>query len=264
MTQTFADGAITLNIADDVATLTLNRPEKRNALTQAMWKALPEAAAVVEQDAAAKVLVLTGAGGHFAAGADISEFEVVYATRDSAAAYAVEIAAGMEAIAHLTKPTIAAIPGACVGGGLGLALCCDLRLAADHAKLGITPGKLGLMYSLGDTRRLVEAVGPSAAKDILFTGRILTANEALSIRLIDAAVSADTFATTVAEKAAAIAAASQWSARRTKAVVRLILDGQTQDDDTTRGWFLDGLEGDDFREGRDAFLQKRTPAFPYR
>lgn len=264
MSQSFADGALILTVADDVATLTLNRPDKRNALTQAMWRALPQAAAAVEADASAKVLVLTGAGGHFAAGADIGEFETVYATRESAAAYAVEIAAGMEAIAHLSKPTLAAIPGACVGGGLGLALCCDIRMAAEPAKLGITPGKLGLMYSLGDTRRLVEAVGPSAAKDILFTGRIMNAAEALAIRLIDAAVPGETLAEAVAARAAAIASASQWSARRTKAVVRLILDGQTEDDETTRGWFLDGLEGEDFREGRDAFLQKRSPVFPYR
>ncbi|MBX3478474.1 MAG: enoyl-CoA hydratase/isomerase family protein [Brevundimonas sp.] len=264
MTEPFADGAILLSVDADVATVTLNRPDKRNALTQAMWRALPGVMTRVEQDRAAKVTVLTGAAGTFAAGADIAEFETVYATRDSAAAYAVEIAAAMEAVAHLSKPTIAAIPGACVGGGLGLALCCDLRIASDRAKLGITPGKLGLMYSLGDTRRLVEAVGPSAAKDILYTGRILTADQALAVRLIDAACPAETLADAVAEKASAIASASQWSARRTKAVVRRILDGQVQDDDATRDWFLDSLEGEDFREGRDAFLQKRTPVFPYR
>lgn len=262
--QTFADDAIVLQTADDIATLTLNRPGKRNALTQAMWRALPPAIAAVEADTSIKVLILTGAGGHFAAGADIGEFETVYATRDSAAAYTAEIAAGMDAVARLTKPTIAAVSGACVGGGLGLALCCDLRLATDQAKLGITPGKLGLMYSLGDTRRLVEAVGASAAKDILFTGRILTSQEALLIGLIDAAVPVDGFDAVVAAKAAAISVASQWSARQTKAVVRLILDGQIEDDDITRGWFLDALEGEDFLEGRDAFLQKRTPAFPYR
>ncbi len=264
MPRTFADGALELRIQDDVAVLTLNRPDKRNALTQAMWRALPAVVAEVEADPAAKVMVLTGAGGHFAAGADIGEFETVYATRDSAAAYAAEIARAMEAVAHLSKPSVAAIPGACVGGGLGLALCCDIRMAADHAKLGITPGKLGLRYSLGDTRRLVEAVGPSAAKDILFTGRILTADEALSLRLIDASLPSADLDGAVRAKADAIASASQWSARRTKAVVRRILDGQTRDDDTTQGWFLDGLEAEDFREGRDAFLQKRTPVFPFR
>ncbi|MNS98498.1 putative enoyl-CoA hydratase echA8 [compost metagenome] len=120
------------------------------------------------------------------------------------------------------------------------------------------------MYSVGDTRRLVEAVGASAAKDILFTGLILQAGDALSLRLVDAVVAPDDLAQAVADKAAAIATASQWSARRTKAVVRLILDGVTEDTDETRGWFLDALEGEDFREGRDAFLAKRAPVFPYR
>lgn len=264
MTQIYAENTLTLSVADDVATLTLNRPDKRNALTQAMWRALPDVIAAVEADAAVKVLILTGAGGCFAAGADIGEFETVYATRESASAYAVEIGAAMDALAALSKPSIAAIAGACVGGGLGLALACDLRIAAEDAKLGITPGKLGLMYSLGDTRRLVEAVGASAAKDILFTGRILKAADALSLRLVDAVAGPDALTIAVKDKAAAIAAASQWSARRTKAVVRLILDSVTQDTDETRGWFLDALEGEDFREGRDAFLAKRAPAFPYR
>lgn len=264
MSLSFADDALILTVSRDVGVLTLNRPDKRNALTQAMWRALPQAIAAVEKDAAIKVLVVTGAGGAFAAGADIAEFETVYATRESAAAYAAEIAEAMEALANLSKPTIAAIPGPCVGGGLGLALCCDIRMASDKARLGITPGKLGLMYALGDTRRLVETVGPSAAKDILYTGRILSATEALAIRLIDAACPPEELEAAVAAKAESIATASQWSARRTKAVVRRILDGQIQDDDTTRAWFLDALEGEDFHEGRDAFLQKRTPAFPYR
>lgn len=264
LSKTFADDTLTLTVSNDVAVLTLNRPDKRNALTQAMWRALPQAVAAIENDAAVKVLVVTGAGGAFAAGADIAEFETVYATRESAAAYAAEIAEAMEALANLSKPTIAAIAGPCVGGGLGLALCCDIRMASDKARLGITPGKLGLMYSLGDTRRLVEAVGPSAAKDILYTGRILSAAEAQAIRLIDAACAPEDLDAAVAAKTEAIASASQLSARRAKAVVRRILDGQTQDDDATRAWFLDALEGEDFREGRDAFLQKRTPVFPYR
>lgn len=264
MSHSFADGALTLSASNDVALLTLNRPDKRNALTQAMWRALPDAIETAAKDRAVKVLVVTGAGGAFAAGADIAEFETVYANRDSAAAYAAEIAAAMEALADLSKPTIAAISGPCVGGGLGLALCCDIRMASEKAKLGITPGKLGLMYSLNDTRRLVEAVGPSAAKDILYTGRILSAAEAADLGLIDAVCAAEDLDSAVAAKAEAIASTSQWSVRRTKAVVRRILDGQTHDDEATRAWFLDSLEGEDFREGRDAFLQKRSPAFPYR
>lgn len=264
MKKTFAGEALRLTLENDVATLALDRPEKRNALNQAMWSALPEAVAAVEADPAIKVLLLTGSGGHFAAGADIGEFEAVYATRKTAAAYSRDIAAAVDALAGLSKPTIARIQGACVGGGMALALACDLRMAAQDAKLGITPGKLGLMYSLADTKRLVDAVGGAAAKDLLFSGRIVSADEALAIRLVGSLHAPEALDAAVQEKAAAIAAASQWSARKTKAVVGLILAGVADDTDDTHAWFLDATEGPDFIEGRDAFLAKRAPAFPFR
>lgn len=264
MRKAFADGALQLALEDDVASLTLDRPEKRNALNKAMWRALPEAIALADTDPRIKVLVLSGSGGHFAAGADIGEFEAVYATRETAAAYSRDIAAGVDALAKLSKPTIARIAGACVGGGMALALACDLRMAAQDAKLGITPGKLGLMYSLADTKRLVDAVGGAIAKDLLFSGRIVSAEEALVMRLVGSLHAADQLDAAVLDKAKAIAAASQWSARKTKAVVDLILSGVTVDTDATRDWFLDATEGVDFIEGRDAFLAKRTPVFPFR
>lgn len=260
----FADQTLSLDLDGDVALLTLNRPEKRNALNKAMWEALPQAIEAVARNDGAKVLVLTGAGGHFAAGADISEFESVYATRDSTQAYFASVARGMDAVADLAKPVIAQIAGACVGGGMGLALCCDLRLASADAKLGITPGKLGLMYSLADTKRLVDAVGASSAKDMLMTGRILPAPEAHAIRLVDEVHAADDLARAVAEKAGAVAKASQWSARKTKAIIALILQGVPADTPQTEAWLLDAVEGADFIEGRDAFLAKRAPVFPFR
>ena len=258
-----ATEGLELTVEGAVATLVLNRPARRNAVNRAMWQGLP---GVLETARAAKVkvLILTGAGEAFAAGADISEFERVYATRQTARAYFGEIAAGMAALAAFESPTLARIDGACVGGGLGLALCCDLRIASDRARLGITPAKLGLMYALADTRRLVDVVGPSRAKDILYTGRILEAAEALAFGLVDSVVPADRLDGAVSEKAATIAAASQWSARKTKAVVARILAGQVDDDALTGAWMLDAVEGEDFVEGRDAFLAKRTPKFPFR
>ena len=221
-----------LRVADEIATLTLNRPARRNAVNRAMWRGLPE---VLEAARAArvKVLVLTGAGEAFAAGADIAEFEQVYADRATAGAYFGEIAAAMDALANFESPTLARIDGACVGGGLGLALCCDLRIASDRARLGITPAKLGLMYALSDTKRLVDVVGPTRAKDILYTGRILTADEALAVGLVDAVTSVEGLDAAAAAKAEAIAAASQWSARKAKAVVSRILNGQATDDAET-------------------------------
>lgn len=252
-----------LAVTGEIATLTLNRPARRNAVNRAMWQGLP---GVLDAARAArvKVLILTGAGEAFAAGADISEFEQVYADRATAGAYFAEIARAMDALARFESPTLARIDGACVGGGLGLALCCDLRIASDRARLGITPAKLGLMYALADTKRLVDVVGPSRAKDILYTGRILDAGEALAIGLVDAVTSVADLDTAILAKAEAIAGASQWSARKTKQIIRRIQDGQVGDDAETNAWMLDAVEGEDFAEGRDAFLGKRTPRFPFR
>lgn len=252
-----------LQVADEIATLTLNQPARRNAVNRVMWRGLPGMLETVRA-ARAKVLILTGAGEAFAAGADISEFGEVYADRATAGAYFGEIAAAMDALASFETPTVARIDGACVGGGLGLALCCDIRIASDRARLGITPAKLGLMYALADTKRLVDVVGPSRAKDILYTGRILSADEALGIGLVDTVCPVEGLDAAVMAKAEAIAAASQWSARKAKAVVRRILDGQAQDDAETSAWMLDAVEGEDFVEGRDAFMGKRTATFPFR
>lgn len=260
----FADGALKLEFIADRAILTLDRPEKRNALSQAMWQALPEAVAAVEAEAGAKLLIVTGAAGHFAAGADISEFDVVYADRAASGVYARAAYEGVEAVGRLSKPSIAMIRGACVGGGMAIALACDLRLAATNARLGITPAKLGIMYNLADTKRLVETVGPSAAKDILFTGRIMGADEALGLRLVDTVHAPEALKAAVLEKAAAICANSQWTTRKAKALVRMILNGASDDDAATRAWFLDAVEGEDFKEGRAAFMAKRTPNFTFR
>lgn len=248
---------------DGLAWLVLSRPDKRNALNQAMWRAIPGLLAQAADDTSVKVLGVTGAGGAFAAGADIAEFEAAYATRESTAAYAADIARAMDGLADFPKPTLARIAGACVGGGLGLALACDLRFAADNARLGITPGKLGLVYPLGDTKRLVQAVGPSTAKDLLYTGRLVDAAEALRLRLVNQVHGADTLDEAVAAYAAQVTAASQWTARNTKRMVRLVLDGQVADSEETIAMFLDAVEAPDFQEGRQAFQEKRPPRFPY-
>lgn len=249
--------------AGGIVRLLLNRPAKKNALSLEMWRLIPRLLAAAADDPACKVLIVQGAGGSFAAGADISEFESAYATRESTADYAAAIAAAMDGLAGFAKPTIALIQGACVGGGLGLALACDLRFAAADARLGITPGKLGLVYPLGDTRRLVQAVGPSAAKDLLFTGRLLGAEEAKAMGLLDRVLPAGEVEAATLAYAGDICAASQWSARATKRMIARVLAGQTADCAATQAEFLDAVEGPDFQEGRRAFVEKRKPAFPF-
>lgn len=243
------------------AHLVLNKPEKKNALSEAMWRAIPKLLAEAEADPAVRLLVVRGEGGAFAAGADISEFEEVYATAERAADYSRAIAAALDGLAAFPRPTVAAIEGACVGGGCGIALACDMRFAAHGAKFGITPGKLGLVYTLNDTRRLIDAVGVSAAKDILFTGRILASDEALSLGLIDRLTAPEALMDEVAAFTDQVAVTSAVSARITKQIIARIQAGQAEDDAETRKLFLDAFQGADFQEGYRAFLAKRKPDF---
>jgi enoyl-CoA hydratase/carnithine racemase len=170
----------------------------------------------------------------------------------------------VDALAKLDRPVLAHIEGFCVGAGSALALACDIRLTAADAKFGITPAKLGLMYNLADTKRLVDAVGPGKAKDILFTGRLLDADEALAFGLVDIVIPTADLETAVAAKAAQICANSQWSIRASKRVIRQILDGAPDDTEETQRWFVDAVLAEDFLEGRAAFMGKRSPDFKYR
>ncbi len=256
-----SEEAITLERKESYAILRLNRPDKRNALNLAMWRRMVELLAEAEANPAIAVLVVAGEGTTFAAGADIEEMKAVFEDASIASTIAEETYTAQKALYRFPKPTVAMIRGACVGGGCGIALCCDLRFADHTAKLGITPGKLGLVYSLADTKRLIDAVGPSAAKDILFTGRIIEAEEAKTLGLIDRLVNADSLEDDVLAFIELVCGASQFSARSTKQIVQMILDGQTDDTSETRQLFIDAFSGEDFKEGFSAFKEKRKPDF---
>lgn len=246
-----------------VATIHLNRPAKRNALNLDMWRGLQAAVEAADQDPVVKLIVVTGEGGAFAAGADIEEFGKTFTDPDAAATAAQVTYQAQKRLYRAIKPTIAKISGACVGGGCGIALCCDMRFADTTARFGITPAKLGLFYTLSDTKRLVDAVGPSRAKDILYTGRILDASEALTIGLIDRLLAPEQLESAVADYAAEVCAASQFSVRSTKRVVQDILDGQADDGPENLKKFADAFSGEDFKEGHTAFIKKRKPKFRF-
>ncbi|MBS0478364.1 MAG: enoyl-CoA hydratase/isomerase family protein [Proteobacteria bacterium] len=239
-----------------VAHLVIDRAAKRNAIDQSMWEAFPDLIGRAMADDDARVLMLRAAEpGAFSAGADINEFAA--GARDSAwrARNQAAIVAAQTILSRAPKPTIAFVEGDCVGGGCGLAIACDLRIATAAARFGITPAKLGLVYSLHDTKLLVDLVGPAQAKRILFTAGLIDATEAHRIGLVDL-LDADPFAL-----ADTIAANSPHTARETKAMVRRILDGQTHDDHLTGKLFADAFTLPDFTEGVTAFLEKRKPDF---
>ncbi len=246
-----------LAIEDRVARLTIARAHKRNAMTHAMWEMVP--GMVVEACAGARLLVVEGAGASFCAGADIGEFAA--ATHDPAwrAANQAAIGAAMAALAGAAIPTIARIEGDCIGGGCGLALCCDLRIAGPSARFGITPARLGLVYSLEDTRRLVQAVGPSQAKRILFSAELIDAGEAARIGLVT--MLAEDTGAEVERMAGVLTRVSGHSQRESKLMVTRIQSGQNEDDEQTRVLFNAAFDGDDFREGSAAFLERRPARF---
>jgi enoyl-CoA hydratase/carnithine racemase len=247
-----------------IATVVLNKPDTHNAISLGMYKRIPEIFAELDADAGVKVVVVRGAGTRsFASGADISEFEEVRGNSASAKAYNEHVAAAEHAIERVAKPTIAMVHGYCIGGGCGVALACDIRFADEHSRFGITPAKLGLVYSLESTKRLVDVVGPSRAKWILFSGQHVYADDALRLGLIDELVPADDLEKQTYEFARLITTRAQFSVRSAKRIVDLVLAGQTTDDDVTTGIRNSSFDTDDYAEGVRSFLEKRPPRFTW-
>ncbi|MGP1353631.1 MAG: enoyl-CoA hydratase/isomerase family protein [Parasphingopyxis sp.] len=244
-----------------IARLLIDRPDKRNAFTQDMWELFPNLLADAMDDEAIRVMIVSASEREsaFSAGADIAEFAAGAKDADWRAKNQAAIRKVQHDLARAPKPTVAVIDQDCIGGGCGIAIACDMRVAGPNARFGITPAKLGLVYSLHDTKLLVDLVGPAQAKRILFTGQLLSAEEAQRIGLVT--ILADdphAEATALAETMASVSPHSQ---RTSKAIVRRILDGQADDDAETAAQFDAAFEGTDFKEGVSAFLEKRKAQF---
>jgi len=247
---------IRLRTDGPIARLLLDRALKRNAMTTAMFEALPGLVAEAVADPAVRVIVLqSNRAGIFCAGADIAEMSSHANDPAWRQANEAAISRAQFELARAEKPVIALIDGDCVGGGCGLALACDIRVATARARFGITPAKLGLVYPLHDTKLLVDLIGPGQAKRMLFTAGLLDAAEALRIGLIDL------LADDADELIDAIVTNSAHSTRWSKAMIRRILDGQAHDDEATRAIFTQAFTGPDFTEGVAAFLGKRPARF---
>lgn len=238
-----------------VATLIIDNPARRNAMSLAMYTAVPAAVATIVDDPAVRAVVLRGAGDvAFGAGSDISEFAELRTGAAAARYNAVEEAA-VRAIETIGVPVIAAIHGPCMGGGAGMALCADLRFAADDASFAIPPAKLGIGYPATSTARLAAAVGRSRAKDLLFSGRVIDAAEARRIGLVDAVVPKAELDATVAAYVAQIAR----NAPLTILAAKLAVD--RGDSPESRAAIEACYASADYAEGIRAFTEKRRPSF---
>lgn len=244
-------------VAGGVGTITIDRPGKRNAMSADMWRALPGLLDRLAAHPGVRVLVLTGAGGDFCAGADISELADINRHDGAHLSTAAE-----EALAAFPKPSLAAIEGFCVGGGCQLAAACDLRFATEGARFGITPAKLGIVYPAAATVRLVRLVGPAAAKYLLYSADLVGAGHALRVGLVDEVVPADGLRARVSAFTETLASRSLLTQRATKEIVDAIAAGHPVED-LVRGWQEEAAAGGDVTEGVAAFLERRTPAFTW-
>ncbi|MEV4195674.1 enoyl-CoA hydratase/isomerase family protein [Streptomyces toxytricini] len=243
------DAALLHSVADGVATVVISHPAKRNAMTAAMWRALPELLDALSADRAVRVLVLTGAGPTFCAGAEISSL----AGKEDPQALAVR---AEEALAAFPKPTIAAVRGFCVGGGSQLAAACDLRFAEEGSSFGVTPARLGIVYPASSTRRLVSLVGPATAKYLLYSAELIGAEHALRAGFLDELLPAGRLEARVAEFARILTTRSQL----TQAAAKEFADGRT---DRDAHWAAEAAGSGDTAEGVAAFLERRSPAFTW-
>jgi enoyl-CoA hydratase/carnithine racemase len=247
-----------------VATLILNRPESHNAINIGMYTQLPDLVRSLDLDSDINVIVIRGAGEKsFASGADIGEFERERGNAESARRYNERVAAAERALEQVSKPTIAMIHGYCVGGGAGLALACDVRFADSRARFAITPSKLGLVYSLESTKRVVDLVGPSRAKWILMSGLQIPAERAWRLGRCDELAEPEQLEELTYEFADTVTTRAQFSVRAGKEIVRRIVSGQVEDDEETTHLRNSSFDTQDYAEGVRAFLQKRAARFQW-
>lgn len=250
---------ILYGVKDSIGRITFNRPEARNAFTFRMYERLGEICAQAAADSSLRVLVLSGADEKaFAAGTDISEFRNFTKPQD-ALDYEVRINGLLEGLERLPIPTIAAISGACTGGGSGIAACCDLRIAAANARFGVPIARtLGNCLSMQNYARLAALLGHARVKELLFTGRLMDAAEARSIGLVSEVLpDFATLQTRAGELARTIASNAPLTLRVTKEALRRIREAAAPQDDPEM--VLTCYMSRDFQEGMDAFLNKRTP-----
>lgn len=263
VSREYAGGKLLQSVGEGIAILTINNPEKLNAISVEVAEGLGDALTVLHDDPAVRVLILTGAGEKaFISGGDISQFEKTRPNAEVAAKSAEKFRQRQGLLANFPKPTISAIRGYCLGGGLGTALNTDIRIAAHGSRFGIPAARLGIAYGFDGLSRLVALVGPSRARLILFTGMRFSAEEALSFGLIDRLVAPEELWPATLEIARQIAVNAPLAITAAKITIGEILkDHHKRDMQAIADIGTKCMDSEDFREGRRAFMEKRVPKF---
>jgi enoyl-CoA hydratase/carnithine racemase len=262
--EALGDAAPHLAVTRDggVATVELRRPDKHNAISFAMWHAFGRLMPLLAEDDDVDVVVLRGTpGGPFSAGADIAEFTTLRSDPEGARRYGEAVEAGEQALIRFPKPTVALVEGFAIGGGTQLAVACDLRVCERGSRFGVTPAKLGIVYALGSTARLVEVVGPAWARWILLTGDLVDAETALRIGLVHEVVEPGQVEARALQLAATMSSRARVSLEGGKAMVDRAVAGRLAEDDEVRALYARSWGSAEYAEGVAAFLSKRAPDF---
>ena len=255
---------IRAHVTGAIGHVVFNNPERHNAVSLEMWDAVEQALSAFQNDDAVRIVVLSGAGGKsFVSGADISKFESERGSKDATQHYNARLKVVYDLIENYDKPTIAMINGYCIGGGLNLATCADMRIASTKSKFAMPAAKLALGYPFDAIRRLVNAVGAASAKQLMFTAKSIDADTALRLGLVQEVVSEDDLGARIDALAGTIAGNAPMTVRAMKYIATQVMLADPDKRDLARcdEMVAACFASDDYVEGRKAFMEKRKPDF---
>ena len=250
-------------VEEGVGYITFNNPEKHNAVSIEMWDALEKILAEFRSSKEIRVIVLNGAGGKsFVSGADISKFDKERSSKDAVLSYNKRTQNVYELLETFPKPTIAMIDGYCIGGGLNLAVCCDIRICSEKSKFAMPAAKLSLGYPFSSIKRLFDVMGPGMAKHFMFTAEKISASEALACGLVQKLVSAENIETYVRDYALTISHNAPLTIKAMKQIgIEIFKNPGERDLFLCEQLASACFDSEDYKEGRKAFMEKRKPNF---